>query len=60
MLVEKWLRESRSGYAIKAMRKGFIYNVAMTETYVLWAGEICAPSPPRKRDKSESRETGSA
>ena len=40
VLVEKWVRESRSGYAIRAMRKGFVYNVAMTETHVLWAGEM--------------------
>jgi len=40
VMVEKWVKESRSGYAIKAMRKGLSYNIAMSETHVLWAGEM--------------------
>lgn len=40
VLVEKWVKESRSGYAIKAMRKGLSYNIAMSETHFLWAGEM--------------------
>lgn len=40
VLVEKWVKESRSGYAIKAMRKSLSYNIAMSETHFLWAGEM--------------------
>ncbi len=40
VLVEKWVKESRSGYAIKAMRKGLSYNIVMDETHLLWAGEM--------------------
>jgi hypothetical protein len=40
VLVEKWVKESRSGYAIKAMRKGLSYNIAMSEIHFLWAGEM--------------------
>ncbi len=40
VLVEKWIRESRSGYAIRAMRKGLSYNIAMTETHLLWVAEM--------------------
>ncbi len=40
VLVEKWVRESRSGYAIKAMRKGVAHNISMSETHLLWAGEM--------------------
>jgi hypothetical protein len=40
VVVEKWVKESRSGYAIKAMRKGLSYNIAMDETRLLWAGEM--------------------
>ena len=39
-VVEKWVRENRAGYAIKAMRKGSSYNVSMNETNLLWAGEM--------------------
>jgi hypothetical protein len=38
--VEKWVKDSRSGYAIKAMRKGLSYNIAMDEIHLLWAGEM--------------------
>lgn len=38
--VEKWVKETRSGYAIKATRKGLSYNVAMSETHLLWASEM--------------------
>jgi hypothetical protein len=40
VLVEKWVKENRTGYAIKAMRKGLSYNIAMSETHFLWAGEM--------------------
>jgi hypothetical protein len=40
VLVEKWIKENRAGYAIKAMRKGLSYNIAMSETHLLWAGEM--------------------
>ena len=40
VLVEKWIKESRAGYAIKAVRKGLSYNVSMNETNLLWAGEM--------------------
>jgi hypothetical protein len=40
VLVEKWVKENRTGYAIKAMRKGQSYNIAMSETHLLWAGEL--------------------
>jgi hypothetical protein len=40
VLVEKWVRESRSGYAIKAVRKALSYNIAMSEAHLLWAGEM--------------------
>jgi hypothetical protein len=40
VLVEKWVRENRSGYAIKVMRKACSYNIAMSETHLLWAGEM--------------------
>jgi hypothetical protein len=40
VLVEKWVKESRSGYAIKGMRKGLSYNISMSETHLLWAGEV--------------------
>ncbi len=40
VVVEKWVKDTRSGYAIKAMRKGLSYNVAMSEAYLLWAGEM--------------------
>ncbi|HSB82173.1 MAG TPA: hypothetical protein VLM91_25615 [Candidatus Methylomirabilis sp.] len=40
VLVEKWVRESRADYAIKALRKGLSYNVSMSETNLLWAGEM--------------------
>jgi hypothetical protein len=40
VLVEKWVKETRTGYAIKAMRKGLSYNIAMSETHLLWAGEM--------------------
>jgi hypothetical protein len=40
VLVERWVKESRSGYAIKAMRTGRSYNVAMSETHLLWAAEM--------------------
>ncbi len=40
VVVEKWVKESRAGYAIKAMRKALSYNIAMDETRLLWAGEM--------------------
>ncbi len=40
VVVEKWVKESRSGYAVKAMRKGQSYNIAMSEPHFLWAAEI--------------------
>jgi hypothetical protein len=40
VLVEKWVKENRTGYAIKAMRKGLSYNIAMSETHLLWAAEM--------------------
>jgi len=40
VMVEKWVKETRAGYAIKAMRKGLSYNIAMSETHLLWAGEM--------------------
>jgi hypothetical protein len=40
VLVEKWVKENRTGYAIKAMRKGQSYNIAMDETHLLWASEM--------------------
>jgi hypothetical protein len=40
VLVERWVKESRSGYAIKAVRKGQSYNIAMSETHLLWAAEM--------------------
>ncbi len=40
VLVEKWIKEGRTGYAIKAVRKGLSYNIAMSETHLLWAGEM--------------------
>ncbi len=40
VLVERWVKENRTGYAIKAMRKGLNYNIAMSETHLLWAGEM--------------------
>ena len=40
VLVEKWVKENRTGYAIKGMRKGLSYNIAMSEMHLLWAGEM--------------------
>ncbi len=40
VLVEKWVKETRRGYAIKAIRKGLSYNIAMSETHLQWAGEM--------------------
>ena len=40
VLVEKWIKETRAGYAIKAMRKGLSYNIAMSETHLRWAAEM--------------------
>jgi len=40
VMVEKWMRESRGGYAIKAMRKGLSYNIAMSEAHLLWVSEM--------------------
>ncbi len=40
VLVEKWVKENRTGYAIKAMRKGLSYNIAMSEMHLLWAAEM--------------------
>ncbi len=57
VLVEKWVKETRRGYAIKAIRKGLSYNIAMSETHLLWAGEMLrALATAQAWQERESRE----
>lgn len=38
--VEKWVRTDRSGYALKAVRKGQSHNISMDRTHLLHAAEF--------------------
>lgn len=62
VLVEKWVKESRAGYAIKALRKGLSYNVSMGEVNgtpdvgaVAWHSALSVPKRVRwlKRGSQE-------